>query len=304
MTVLADFAAPGGTAHAGLYLHGPAGRGKTWLVDALVAALEPGDITRVHLHAFLAELHPVLFRLRMAGDPDALPHALAAVIGAPALFVLDEFHTHDSGDARLLTLVLTQLRELGSGVIVTSNYPPDALLADSEWAHTMAPAIELITASYAVIEIDDGTDHRDGGSNAGNFSSGTWQHHTTRSSTTQAQLTSAGRSFTVVAIEPVLTLTFEQACLSATAAMDFLAWAEHHRHWRLLDVPALASVSDAAQQRFITLIDVLADSDVRLDVSSVVPWPEFVRRAGSRPDAFRTISRLGLLQREGQRSDS
>lgn len=294
LPILASFVA--GSA-PGLYLHGPAGRGKTWLVDALTRGR--GGVVRLHLHDFLARLHPVLFAYRVQAAPDAMERALTDVLGEADLFVLDEFHTHDSGDARLLTLVLQTLGAGGVRVLLTSNYPPAALLGDSVWAHTMAEAIALITTAYEVVSLDGGVDHR----RAGGFGGGLWMRGASAPAG-QATLSSAGRDFTVTGTDGTLDATFAQLCRAETAAMDLVSWARTHDHWRVFDVPVLGNETPSAQQRFVTLIDVLADADVRLDIGSPLSLAEFTARAGSRPDVFRTLSRLRLLSERDHLRDS
>lgn len=289
----------------GVYLYGPAGRGKTWLVDAVVAAAEPGDVVRVHLHAFLASFGPALFRHRLNAAVDAPARAIADVIGTPRVFVLDEFHTHDSGDARLLTLVLRTLYESGIGVILTSNYAPEEMLSDSPWQHTMAEAIAMIRQRYRLVQVDDGTDHRSASSAATGFASGTWRRAVSpATATASATVRSAGREFAAIAASSTLVMTFAQLCEAPTSALDFVTWSRNFASWEVRDVPMLTSVSPSAQQRFIALVDVLADADVRVTFTSPHTKADFAARAGGRPDAFRMLSRLALLGESDHFSDS
>ncbi len=61
----------------------------------------------------------------------------------------------------------------------------------------------------------------------------------------------------------MLHFTFTQLCQAATAVMDYLTLCESYAVWLLDEVPPLA-VGPAAQQRFINVIDVLYEKQIRL----------------------------------------
>ena len=68
---------------AGLYLHGPVGAGKTWLVDVLLAQLPEGAYRRVHVYAAARSLHAGI--AARSGQSGALDAAIAEVIGGARL---------------------------------------------------------------------------------------------------------------------------------------------------------------------------------------------------------------------------
>lgn len=287
---------PRGPRGRGVYVHGPAGRGKTWIADAVFTALPRGRATRVHFHGFFDDLHRRIHAHR--GSPDATRRAVDDVLGRSRVVFFDELHVHDPGDARLLTRLLERIVETERILIATSNYAPDELLPDPVWHHLFEPGIALLTTHLDVCRLDGPTDYRtrprksrDG------FRSGTW------STAVPARVTSAAhrlvvrdRTFTVLfADDRSLVATFEQLCDAPVAATEYRQWSVAHPRWTIMDVPPLDQVGPSAQQRFVTLIDVLVDADVPLDVFSRVDLEEFLTRAGGRPDAFRMGSRLRLL---------
>jgi cell division protein ZapE len=93
----------------------------------------------------------------------------------------------------------------------------------------------------------------------------------------------------------LLHFTFAQLCQAATAVMDYLALSERYAVWLLDEVP-LATVGPAAQQRFINVIDVLYEKQIRLllvtrcDLETLVAGVEL-------EDIQRTRSRLQQLPR-------
>ncbi|MBN0734854.1 cell division protein ZapE, partial [Pseudomonas aeruginosa] len=78
-------------------------------------------------------------------------------------------------------------------------------------------------------------------------------------------LTVGYRTLLAAAASPALLhFTFTQLCQAATAVMDYLTLCESYAVWLLDEVPPLATVGPAAQQRFINVIDVLYEKQIRL----------------------------------------
>ncbi|MGV9194622.1 AFG1/ZapE family ATPase [Microbacterium sp. MC2] len=105
-----------------------------------------------------------------------------------------------------------------------------------------------------------------------------------------------GTDSLVRAVEAAAAATFDQLCRAATSTVEYLHWAGAFGHWTVTGVPRLSTVDPEAQQRFINLIDVLVDADVRVDVFAAVDLDTFLADASPRPDAFRMASRLRLLR--------
>ncbi|WP_022884267.1 AFG1/ZapE family ATPase [Glaciibacter superstes] len=105
-----------------LYVYGPSGRGRSWLADAIYAALPTTRKTRVHFHGFFDKLHRSIHDHRT--ERDAVERAIDDVTANSQLLFFDELHVHDSGDARLLTRLLDHVfrRDLTAGN--GSSLPP------------------------------------------------------------------------------------------------------------------------------------------------------------------------------------
>lgn len=330
----------------GVYLHGPAGRGKSWLADAVYGALPPNRATRVHVHGFFDDLHRRIHSHR--GESDPTTRAIDDVVGESRVVFFDELHVHDPGDARLLTRLLERLLERGTTIVATSNYAPHDLMPDPVWHHLFVPGIALITSHLDVCSLVGPTDYRllPPASRRG-FRAGSWRSGAPRDASAGSQGASAAtgssgagpgasvaspgpsappgpsgappegsaalqgppsesqtlvvrdRTFSVTSADAgTMVATFAQLCESPLAASEYRSWAAAFAQWTITDVPPFDEVGPAGQQRFVTLIDVLVDADVHLDVHSAVELEEFLARSAGRPDAFRMASRLRLLQHE------
>ncbi|WP_136709548.1 cell division protein ZapE [Agromyces sp. H66] len=283
----------------GLYVHGPAGRGKSWLADAFFAALPTARKTRVHFHGFFAELHDSIHERR--SERQAVERAIDDLTGRSRLLFFDELHVHDSGDARLLTRLLDHVFRRDIVVLATSNYAPDDLLPSPIWHHTIEPGIALITANMDTYRLDGPTDYRTvRHEHSSGFSSGMWITSPPSDAPGEDEatiLSVRGRDFQVLAARSDgLWITFAQLCQSPTSTIEYLEWARSYPRWTVTRVPAFEDVDAEAQQRFINLVDVLVDADVGVTFVSDHDLATFLSGASSRPDAFRMASRLQLLR--------
>ncbi|MCW4384753.1 cell division protein ZapE [Salinibacterium sp. SYSU T00001] len=307
----------------GLYLWGTVGRGKTWLADALVAALPLERTRRRHFHSFYRDLQADLYREGVP-EPGAIDAAIDALVRDVELLYFDEFHLHDAGDATLALRVLRRVIEGRVPLLATSNYPPEGLLPDPMFHHLFEPGVLLIANELEVVSLEGSTDyrrversdeHREG------FARGSWQAHLPAPEPREdesVELRAGGRPVRARRADAAdLWITFEELCERATAAADYLAWAERWRHWVIEAVPRLTECSPQARQRFLNLVDVLNDRGVPAvfvselspeQVLAGAPVPTARGAAADREewglgldglpiDVARTASRLALLQR-------
>lgn len=281
-----------------LYIHGDAGRGKSWLADAFYAELPLAQKTRVHFHGFFDELHRNIHDHR--DERDAVERAIDDLTRNSRLLFFDELHVHDSGDARLLTRLLDHVFQRGLTVLATSNYAPDDLLPNPIWHHIFEPGIALIKAHMDVWNLVGPVDYRTVNDEHGHgFAAGTWTTMPARSDAPARQTLTVvnGRSFTVTSVDDgELVATFDQLCSAATSTVEYLDWARAFSQWVITDIPSFGSADAEAQQRFINVVDVLVDADIPVRFSSTVDLPTFLADASKRPDAFRMASRLQLLE--------
>ncbi|MFI8770853.1 cell division protein ZapE [Gordonia sp. NPDC062954] len=283
----------------GLYVHGPAGRGKSWLAQAYFdEATVPK--TRVHFHNFFDELHLRVHDSR--DDPRALESALSELLGPSRLLFFDEFHVHDSGDARLLTRLLEFVFARQLTVLVTSNYAPESLLPNPIWHHTFEPGIAMIKNHLDVFHLDGPTDYRtQSPHHTTGFASGKWLTDSAPgsypSADEKATLTVRGRQFAALAVRNgQLWISFGQLCDSPLSTIEYLYLADAFGDWVVTDIPLFDEVGREAQQRFINVIDILTDTDTPATFISTHTLDEFLATDTARPDAFRMASRLQLLR--------
>lgn len=256
----------------GLYVWGRTGRGKSFILDHFFASLPLAARRRVHFHHFFRELHQ---RLNAPGAPD-LQAVMRQMTSGCRLLCFDEFHLHDPGDAMLIKVLLEHLFQRGIVLLATSNYPPEMLLPNPLYHDRFLPSIALVRAHLAVVALNGEEDYRQRHLSVDNaFCSGRmWVNPNAQQrqlydlpslSAEPVSLTVGYRTLLAAAASPTLLhFTFAQLCQAATAVMDYLTLSESYTVWLLDEVPPLATVGPAAQQRFINVIDVLYEKQIRL----------------------------------------
>ncbi|MGE7993531.1 cell division protein ZapE [Pseudomonas sp. NPDC089554] len=141
----------------GVYLWGPVGRGKTWLMDQFHRCLGV-PARRQHFHHFMAWVHQRLFRLNGTADPlQALARELAGQI---RVLCFDELFVNDIGDAIILGRLFQVLFDQGVVIVATSNQPPSQLYHDGFNRDRFLPAIAAIERHMRVISVAGEQDHR------------------------------------------------------------------------------------------------------------------------------------------------
>ncbi|HET6632575.1 MAG TPA: cell division protein ZapE [Rhodanobacteraceae bacterium] len=149
-----DTAAP----HCGLYLWGDVGRGKTFLMDLLVAGLPSEVVMRQHFHRFMAGVHEALRALGEREDP--LAQVAEDYAARVRLLCLDEFIVGDIGDAMILAGLLRGLFERGVVLVTTSNTAPGELYRGGLQRARFLPAIASIERHCRVLRLESPHDWR------------------------------------------------------------------------------------------------------------------------------------------------
>lgn len=326
----------------GVYLWGPVGRGKTWLMDHFYQCLRV-PARRQHFHHFMQWVHQRQFELTGTADPlRALARELAREV---RVLCFDELFVSDIGDAILLGSLLRIMFEEGVVLVATSNQPPEQLYADGFNRQRFLPAIEAIQRHMAVVAVDGGQDHR---LHPGRAEQRYWVVEAGQASGFAelfARL-SAGEAASTQPIElghrplavhrhseSVLWCSYAQLCEAPLSALDFIGLCDRYRAILMDDLPCLSasqregriargtedgaqlveagdrelpqlSVHDDGVRRFIALVDECYDRKVPLYLEARVPL-EALYTEGYLAFAFRrTLSRLREMQLARFGSDS
>ena len=318
----------------GVYLWGPVGRGKTWLMDRFYDSLQV-PARRQHFHHFMRWVHQRLFQLTGVAQP---LHVLARELARDVrVLCFDELFVNDIGDAVILGGLMRAMFEEGVVLVCTSNQLPEQLYASGHNRERFVPAIAAINHYMSVVSVDGGEDHRlhpgqtlqrywvsdgDGPSVLAEvFESLSGSE---RASSDPVAL--GRRRVTVVrSSASVIWCRYADVCEQPLAAMDFIELCDRYKAVLISDVPALSApmregriargTEDGVEQvvagdrelpqlspyddgvrRFIALVDECYDRKVPLYIEAAMPM-QTLYTEGYLAFAFRrTLSRLQEMQ--------
>lgn len=293
----------------GVYVWGPVGRGKSWLVDTFYAAVPIPRKRRMHFHEFFREFHTRYAAHR--GERAAGDRAVAELLGDCRLVCFDEFHVHDPGDATILTRVLNSLFAQRVTLVATSNYPPSGLLPNPIFHHLIEPAAAALEASLDIVAVAGAQDYRQVSrptASASGFRRGRYLWPGTAEQLADAELVApvpseeqrlvlGARTVGARAVRgESVWFDFADLCDAPYSTIDYLDLTDRFPLWTLSGIPPLSATNREAAQRFANLVDVLCDRDITVDLIGAAPLSETLTGARLPPDIARTASRLALLR--------
>jgi cell division protein ZapE len=286
----------------GVYLWGPVGRGKSFLMDAFYGCVPLVRKRRVHFHHFMREIHRELDELK--GTEDPLAGVAARTARRYRLVCFDEFHVSDIADAMILGRFLEQAMERGVEFVMTSNYAPDDLYPNGLQRSRFLPAIELINRRLDVVPVDNGTDYR-----RLKMEKLKVYHVGTEAPLERifADLKDVEEEHQPLDVEGraiayrkraggVVWFDFAVLCGGPRSYADYVDLARRFHTVLLSGVPRMSPKDSDAARRFTWLVDVFYDDKVNL-VFSAQAEPERLFPAGEHAAEFqRTVSRLHEMQ--------
>ena len=237
----------------GVYLWGPVGRGKTWLMDSFHQSLQAHQITsrRQHFHHFMAWLHKRLFQLTGTSNP--LQHIAQELAAEVRVLCFDEFFISDIGDAMLLGPLLQALFAEQLVLVATSNEQPTKLYANGFNRDRIEPALQDLANNVMVVHLDGGQDHRlHGEANQQRY----WvrsEHESSifaqlfrelsgqQAKPSQIKLGSSRTLFSLGQTDDYLWCDFANLCVNTLGAQDYMQLCQQFKGILLSSVPSLTA---------------------------------------------------------------
>jgi cell division protein ZapE len=291
----------------GIYLWGPVGRGKSFLMDAFFLLARIERKRRVHFHRFMQDIHHRLRALQGRRDP---LRAVARDTGRGGrLLCLDELHVADIGDAMLMRGLLERLFELGVVLVTTSNQHPDELYLHGLQRAQFIPAIELMKQHLEVVELTGGSDYR-----LRTLEKAGVYHFPLGEPAEAAQkaafLGVAGEAGEVdVALEidgrrilarhvgaGTVWFGFAELCEEPRGTADYIELARRYHTVLISGVPKFRPSMAESLRRFTWLVDEFYDRRVKLILSADAPLEALYQDIEPGPDIERARSRLIEMQ--------
>ncbi len=292
---------------SGIYLWGPVGRGKSFLMDEFFRQASPLKRERVHFHRFMQGIHHDLRELQ--GEVDPLKLVAARVARETQLLCLDEFHVTDIGDAMLMRGLLEGLTEQRVVLVTTSNQHPDELYAHGLQRAQFLPAIELIKANLEVVELDGDNDYR-----LRTLTRAGVYHQPLNADAERAleqaflgvagepgmvrvEIEIEGRQIAARRVAPgAIWFDFAALCEGPRGTADYIELARRYHTVLVSGVPRFRSDQGDSLKRFTWLVDEFYDRHVKLILSAEEPAERLCNAVPGGADTQRTRSRLIEMQ--------
>jgi cell division protein ZapE len=291
----------------GLYIWGPVGRGKTFLMDLFFDSLDIREKRRLHFHHLMRDIHERLAALR--GTPDPVNTVAADIARSTRVLCFDEFFVSDIADAMLLGRLLDGLFSRGVTLVTTSNVAPDDLYRDGLQRQKFLPAIALLKTHMRVLRIADGQDYRlrflqrsgtyhfPADENADAHMRQYFSNISPAHCETDTVLNVLGRDIPVRYLgEGIAWFDFAAMCDGPRSQNDYIEIARSFPTVIIANVPLLNEQLNDQARRFIALIDEFYDRRVKLVVSAAAPVEQLFQSRRLQPEFGRTRSRLTEMQ--------
>lgn len=305
------------SAPKGLYLYGGVGRGKSMLMDLFHDHIAIKQKLRVHFHEFMQDVHEKIHAWRQAsregkvkGD-EPISAVGRDIIKGVKLLCFDEFHVTDITDAMILGRLFDVFYGEGVVIIATSNRHPDDLYENGLNRQLFLPFISRLKENMDVLPLDGVRDYRleritgteiyhtPLGDKADIAMQAAWERLTNHKTGEPEFLHVKGRELRVPqALMGVARFDFADLCDQALGAADYLKIAHHYHTILLANIPQLGAEHRNQAKRFVTLVDALYESKVKLIVSSAVEADKIYQEGDGQFEFARTASRLHEMRSE------
>lgn len=291
----------------GVYFWGGVGRGKTYLVDTFYDCLPFEEKMRMHFHRFMAKVHTQ--RRQLVDKQDPLKIIAERLAQETRILCFDEFVVNDVADAVILVKLLQGLFDQGVSLVATSNVEPINLYKGGLQRDLFLPAIALIQQHCEVVNLDSGIDYRlrfldkaeiyftpdnDAAEEGMQYN---FEHLAPDAGTMNGGIEVEGRELAYLRrADGVIWFKFGELCDGPRSQNDYIELARCFHSVLISHIPILDKLKEDQARRFINLVDVFYDHNVKLIVSAEANPQQLYVGTKVAFEFERTISRLQEMQ--------
>ena len=293
---------------SGVYLYGPVGVGKTYLIDFFYKYVNEPKKARFHFHHFMQQVDAQLRKLQ--GQKDPLRLVAKEIARSTRLLCFDEFLVEDVAYAMILAELLKALHDERVVLVISSNTQPDNLYRKGPHRVRFLPAIALLKQNCEVLNLDEHRDYRLGRKPLLNTYLYPLNAQTTAIMEQQFALLepdTAIKKEGVIIIQTreisfiqcgikAIWFTFGVICNLPRSQLDYLEIADRFNAVFLSDIPSLTANHTAQTIMLVHFIDVMYDRGIKVVISAAVPADELYIEGEMKETFKRTLSRLKEMQ--------
>ncbi|PJD93549.1 MAG: cell division protein ZapE [Legionella sp.] len=292
----------------GLYISGPVGVGKTYMMDLFYQNLPDERKMRIHFLHFMQQIDEKLRFLQ--GQADPVQKIAAEFAKQYRLICIDEFMVNDVAHAMILAELLHALFTQRVILVATSNTKIDDLYLHGMNRERFLPALGLLHQYCEEIALHSSIDYRLGKPvtlhayvyplTANNQRLLEAQFHGLAENdiTLGGTILIQSRLISVIqSSQDIIWFDFNVICAMPRSQLDYLELADKFHTIFISNVPDLGQLaSHTAVVLLIQLVDVLYDRGIRLVMSAAVEMHQLYLSGPMQQDFVRTLSRLEEMQ--------
>lgn len=300
----------------GIYLSGPVGRGKSYLMNLFYAHQSQTNKARWHFTEFMQLVHHQLAyfsheqdkKKHQKGKGQPIQRVAHHMAHMYKLICLDEFQVTEIAEAMILYRLFEHFINEGIFFIVTSNCAPEDLYRGGLHYDRFQPFVQLIQSSWHHLLFDhEGEDYRRLASQMVTTKTDEnkrlekiFEQYVQQEGLAIARFVIHEREIIFERATPLsLWASFSDLCEQPFGPAEYQAIAQKFRTVFVSDIPLLGADNRDAARRFITLVDCLYDENVRLFFDEGIDPDHLYREEGAQALPFaRTASRLVQMRRE------
>ncbi len=293
-----------------IYIHGPPGGGKTFLVQLFFYTIKKNNLSdkvlRIHFQEFMNSIHEKINYFRLQNKKNPLREVANKIAGKYRLICFDELEIIDIADAMLVSKVFETLLKKKVSFVITSNYRPKDLYKDGLQRSQFEPFIDLIEKKMNLLEIKNKSDLRlsHKSKKTKNFlypiniktkiefdkafsKLGSYKNITNK------KIISLGRELVFNKChEKILYTDFNYICSYKFSPNDYIKISNSFE-WIFIDnIPILGRTKLNEIRRFIVLIDILYEKKNKVFMRAEKNINELFQIEKSKQPYSRTISRI------------
>lgn len=290
----------------GLYLYGPVGVGKTYLMDLFYQQVSERQKARFHFHHFMQQIDAQLRRRQ--GQKNPLQAIAADLAKTVRLLCFDEFLVHDVAHAMILKELLQALFANGIVLVATSNTRPEELYWNGVQRARFLPAIALIKTHCEELCLNEKKDYRVGRMplltsyfcplNEENEQRMLEQFALLATKTEESGFLSVqNRDIPFIrCAERVIWFDFKVICNLPRSQLDYLELADRFDTIFIANIPQLRANDTIHAILLVHFVDVMYDRGIKIVISAAVPAEQLYTEGEMAQTFKRTLSRLLEMQ--------
>lgn len=293
----------------GIYLHGPAGRGKTVITKSIHDYFTEKKSKFIHFNDLIFLLQKVNF-----SNKNNLLNELKknqVFFKNQKLICIDELEINDVADLVITEKFIHQANILNIFVIFTSNHKPNELYENNHHSELIKKFLKIILNQYCIIPLKTKNDYRKENSI---FSSYLFEGSSKvnidemeilkkkivgESKSTKKRFSRKGNSFELAGVyKNLIDCEFNDICGGNFNYKDYEILFRNVNFIFLKNIPRLEKNINDKIKRFIYLVDLIYEKKKILSISTLVPFKRIYINKLNNLDFTRTFSRLNEILSE------